>query len=601
VVLHNRRKCILLLAIGSFILGSAIFGILQWRSKPSKSNVIKFEIEAPEGQSLGASAPSPDGKQLAYISWRIADRRPSLWIRRLESATARPVPGIDGASSLCWSPDSLKLAVADMLQIKSVDLESGLIRVVATADQARMGDWGESGMLLFSALDSDKKRRVYAVPAAGGSLSPILTFDENRKEKSQVSPCFLPGSDRFLYFSAAETDTGIYVASLDGKFKKILKAGGGSGFPFRDLRSGKCYLWFWDGRACAVQQLDPDSVELLGESQALSMPANLMGPAANSFLMLYRTRNLPRISLVWYSRSGQELDALSAPETIYGHELSPDGRQIAWELIHEPDNFSSIWVRDLVRGVKLHFANPEGWQYNHRFWPDGSKIAFVWYRGNPGRYSIAIRPVSESGTAESVHQSDERLFLNDVSPDGENLIFEKDGPPSTLWVLPLAGEHPPILYRSTKAHNSDARFSPDGRWIAYTSSDSGRPEIQVQDFAPRSKSQQYTQHKVTVVSSNGGAFPRWSRDGKELFYLAPDRSLMRVPVETTGRFTAGRPEKLFELPVRAGIAAYRNPYAVAADAQKFLIAMADELVPRTHIIAIRNWMAMLAGNTPSIR
>jgi Tol biopolymer transport system component len=184
----------------------------------------------------------------------------------------------------------------------------------------------------------------------------------------------------------------------------------------------------------------------------------------------------------------------------------------------------------------------------------------MWYSRLSHRFQIAIKPANGGGVEESVLESRTCLFLDDVSPDGAFLLYSQDGPPITLWVLPMAGNRKPVLFRAGQNHSRDGRFSPDGRWIAYASSDSGREEIQVQDFLAESGAGKPTRGDLTVVSTDGGRLPRWSRDGKELFYLAPDNSLMAVPVKTAPQFTAGRPEKLFRLP-GAG-ASYRIPYAV---------------------------------------
>jgi Tol biopolymer transport system component len=184
------------------------------------------------------------------------------------------------------------------------------------------------------------------------------------------------------------------------------------------------------------------------------------------------------------SISGKEEDTVAEPDSYGRYDLSPDNRRVVWEELAEPNGFGDLWVKDLDRGPRLRLTADPGWEYGPHFWPDGSKIAFAWYRGSPYRFNLAIKPANGSGSEELVLETQSRIFLDDVSPDGMYLLYSQDGPPSTLWVLPLGGDRRPILYRGGKGGNDSGRFSRDGRWIAYVSTDSGRSEIHVQDFQP---------------------------------------------------------------------------------------------------------------------
>jgi eukaryotic-like serine/threonine-protein kinase len=348
-----------------------------------------------------------------------------------------------------------------------------------------------------------------------------------------------------------------------------------------------------DTTSCQVQQFDPAAVQLIGDPvvvpQVPGLPSALMATPAG-FTYLANSIAL-RSKLAWYSREGKELEVVAEADTFYSHELSPDNHQVAWEVLTEPSSFGDIWVKDLLRGSKLRLTSDPGWEYTQRFWPDGSKIAFMWFRDNPRRFHIAIKFANGAGSEELVLESQIRLFLDDVSPDGAFLLYNQDGPPSTLWVLPMAGDRRPVLYRSSQGSSRDARFSSDGRWIAYASTDSGRPEIQVQDFIPEAGAAQRTRGVLTVVSTGGGTFPRWSKDGKELFYLAPDNTLTAVAVKTGTQFTAGRPEKLFRVPGLAD--AYRIPYAAAADSRRFLVAVREGGDTENSVVVLTNWMESL--------
>jgi eukaryotic-like serine/threonine-protein kinase len=224
---------------------------------------------------------------------------------------------------------------------------------------------------------------------------------------------------------------------------------------------------------------------------------------------------------------------------------------------------------------------------------DGSKIAFTWHRTQPSRFHLAIKPANGSGSEELVLESSHsRIFLDDISLDGAYFLYTQDGPPSTLWILPLSGDRRPILYRRSDGDNREGKFSRDGHWIVYASTDSGRSEIHVQDFRPVAAGPP-TRGDLTVVSTEGGSLPRWSPDGKELFYVVPDNSLVAVPVKTGSQFSAGRPERLFRLPSAPG-ARYPVPYVPWADGRRFLIAASENGAQGSSVIeVVTNWMEAL--------
>jgi Tol biopolymer transport system component len=286
------------------------------------------------------------------------------------------------------------------------------------------------------------------------------------------------------------------------------------------------------------------------------------------------------------------METVAEADSYYSHDLSPDNRHVVWELLTEANGFGDIWVYDLERGTHIRLAGDAGWKFTPHFWPDGSKIAYIWYRPQPNRWHFAIKPANGSGSEELAMETHTIPFLDDVSTDGAFLLYTQTGPPYTLWVLPLAGDRRPILIRSSKGDNAHGQFSGDGRWIAYMSADSGRREIHVQDFQP-SASGPKTHGELTVVSTGGGSSPRWSADGKELFYLAPDNSLMAVPVKTGTQFSAGRPEKLFQLPIAPG-SPYRRPYVPSADGRRFLIAVPESGGAQSPVaVVVTNWMETL--------
>jgi eukaryotic-like serine/threonine-protein kinase len=588
----TRRLRWLLPCIAVTALAVALLAFIQRSQTPTRPAVVTFEMAAPPGIRIISAQPSPDGRQLAFIGSPIGGEQRKLWLRRLDSLSITSVPGGDDAAAFCWSPDGRKLALAQGQQLKTVDLASGSVQTVCHAKAVGQPDWAANGMLLFPAEVSPGKKQIFQVAASGGQPRPVIAFDQPRKESLQSSPHYLPDGERFLYYSVAEVATGTYLASLDGKFRKFV-----TDMPSHYARhpaSGKSYLLFGFGAEAAVQPFDVRGVRLTGSPRTIESDSpgiGLLGEVSSQALCFVKFEP-PRRGLVWYTRTGQQLETVLEPERIYSHELSPDGRQTAWELLTKPRNFGDIWVNDLARGSRLRLTNDEGWEFNHRYWSDGSKIAFSWFRENPRRFNLAIKPANGTGSEDLVYESPVTLYLDDISPDGRYLLYHKSGQPIALWIIPLAGDRQPVLYRQGQAGSLDGRFSSDGRWIAYTSQDAGRADIQVRAFAPDDTG--LTTHGfLAVVSTNGGTSPRWSSDSRELFYLDPENWLMAVPVKTGAQFTAGKPEKLFQLPGQGGAADYRTQYSVAPDGRRFLIAVPEKAPAEQRLVVVVNWMEEL--------
>ena len=535
---ERRRRWLWPCVASLALLAAFSLAVADRLRTPPKPGMAVFTIQPPAGQVTPSARVSPDGKQVALATIPQGGGNPRLLIRSLENLALRPVPGTENIgipTQYSWSPDSRKIVFAEREQIKTVDVAAtGSVQSVCRADRAQLSDWGANGMVLFSAVDPSGKLRVFQVPATGGDPQAVIPLDDARKESSQTGAQFLPGGKRLLYYSQGEMNQGTYVVSLDGKFRKLVKNGSADTY-LRHPRTGQSYLLSCESfTGCVIQQFDAGAARLIGDPVPVAqLPTLGVRIAAAPAGLVYLVRpGGSRSKLAWYSRDGKELEMVSEAETIFSHELSPDGRQVAWELLTEPNGYGDIWVKDLVRGSKLRLTSDSGWEYTQRFWPDGSKIAFMWFRDQPRRFHIAVKPANGSGAEDLVLEAKTQLYLDDVSPDGAFLLYQQIGPPSALWVLPMADRRP-VLFRSSQSYDPEGRFSPDGRWIAYTSSDSGRNEIHVQDFVAESGAAHPTRGALTVVSTDGGRLPRWSRDGKELFYLAPDNTLMVVPVKTS--------------------------------------------------------------------
>jgi eukaryotic-like serine/threonine-protein kinase len=556
--------------------------------KPPPRRVATFTIDAPDGTFFGENALSPDGRQIALVALTASSTQ--LLIRSLDNLSFRPIAGTEQMStgSLVWSPDSRKLAFVQQGQIKILDVSSGAVRSISRAERPSLSDWGENGMILFSAGAVNEQEQVFQVPATGGPAKPLLPVDARRNEVAQGDAYFLPGGKQVIYYSAAQTEPGVYVASLSGAPRKfVTNSGVGAEQFFRDPDTGKSYLFFCEVE-CEVQQFDTGALRLIGDPYPVGQQNRVRYGSFSASGLTFVPRDQNRIKLAWYSREGKEMGVEAAPASLYSHELSPDNKQLGLEVTTEPRGFGDIWTQDLVRGSRQRLTSDPGWEYTQRFWPDGSRIAYMSSHDNPLRWNLVIKPTNGAGSEDLVLESPVMLFLDDISPDAAFLLYTRWVTPFSLWLLPMA-DRKPVLFHSSSGHSQQGRFSPDGHWIAYASTDSGAPEIQVLDF--EAATAQHTKGELTVVSTGGGSFPRWSRDGKELFYIASDNSLMSVPVKTAGRFTAGKPEKLFRLPTLGYF--YRIPYAVANDSRRFLVAAPERSEASNRLVVVTNWLETL--------
>ncbi len=573
-------------------LAAGWFASMYWPRRPAPRGVVRFTIDPPPGKEFAAAEVSPDGKRVALLAGS-GQTDAQLLIRNLDDLALRPVPGTERISpDFIWSPDSRKIAFAQGGQIKIVDLGSGSVEALCSANRPDLSDWGGNEIILFDEDVPDGRRQVFGVSAAGGAAKAMVALDAGRKETRQDNAEFLPGNKRILYRSGAEVAPGMYAVSLDGAQRKFVLSD--IGYHLRDPVTGKSFLFScWTSPSCQAEPFDPDALRVTGEPYAIPqfVIPNLLPGSMSPLGLVTVLRGRVKSTLAWYSRDGKELETVAGPDTFFSHELSLDNRQVLLEVLTEPAGFGDIWIQDLLRGSKQRLTSDPGWEYTQRFWPDGSKIAFVWYHGNPSRHNIAIKPANGGGSEDLVLDSPFRLFLDDISPDGAFILYDRDGAPRELWVLPMADRHP-VPLRAGAGASLEGRFSPDGRWVAFTSYDSGSAEIEVLDFNSEPGASQRTKGKLTVVSTGGGSKPRWSRDGKEIFYISPDGTLMTVPVKMAGDFTAGKPEKLFRLP-GAGQNFSRIPYAVSNDGRRFLIAVPEGGQAEGRVVVIANWMESL--------
>jgi len=430
---------------------------------------------------------------------------------------------------------------------------------------------------------------LYQVSAAGGEPTPVTTLDKSRMETSHRWPHFLPDGHHFLYtVNGGSESRGIYVGSLDGKEKRRLLNDVSSDGEY----APPGYLLFRRESALMAQAFDADKLQFTSNNP---LPiADQVGYDASTnrtFFSISQTGvlaydgNSGKTQLAWIDRNGKQLSLLGQPSNYFRPWLSPDEKQVAVDEVDAQGN-RDIWIIDLARGNPTRFTFDPAVDWLPVWSPDGSKILFASNR--EGDFNLYQKPTAAAGKEVLLLKTDLTKSPTDWSADGRYILYTVIDPKTNydLWVLPLFGDQKPFPFLQTEFNERNGRLSPDGRWMAYHSDESGGNfQIYVQSFpAGGSKVQ---------VSTNGGAFAAWRGDGKELYYLSPDKKLMVVDVKGAGdTFESGVPRALFDMRI-SNFTSGQARFAVTGDGQKFLVNNTIGESTSGPITVVLNWTADL--------
>jgi eukaryotic-like serine/threonine-protein kinase len=580
---HTRER--LLWLAGMFAVAAGAAGIARYAGgRQAQAQEVRLEINTPPTTDPISLAISPDGRQLIFVA--TSDGKSRLWLRPLDGGAARPLSGTENARFPFWSPDGRSVGFSANAQLKRVDIDSGAVRVLA-AGGALGAAWNPDGTILFS-LDPDSP--LFRVSADGGE--PVAVTQVNAQTANHRFPQFLPDR-RHFFFYATGTAPGIYVGQLGPSDtpRRILDAQAAT------YASSGHVLFIRQGTLFA-QAFDPVRLELAGSPTAVAeqvivsqepgvaaLSASAAGP------IVYRT-GPPRTQsqFSWFDRSGNVLETVTGSDIGdgYNSSLSPDGRRLAMSRFTGATvgGTTDIWLLDLRRGVPSRFTSDPAFDLQPVWSPDGSRIAFNSNRR--GQFDVYVKPAAGSGSDELlVGTEDTNDAPSDWSADGRFLLYArtplKPGSHSHIWAVPLEGDRKPFPVVETTFDEGNGQFSPDSRWIAYQSNESGRDEIYVQPFPGAG-------HK-TLISSGGGVQVRWRQNGQELFFLAPDNRLMAVPIRLDAERDSaevGTPVSLFTTHVAGGFQYYgARSYMADRDGQRFLIDTLKEVT--FPITVVLNW------------
>ena len=592
-IARSREHLAWFVAACATVAALALAGFAYFERPQQEAQPTRFLISPPEGWSfaqanLGGAVPvplavSPDGRRLAFAATN-GEGNTQLWIRALDSLTAQPLVGTEGGFRPFWAPDGRYLGFAADGKLKKIDISGGPPVTLCDAPQIRGATWSKDGVIVFAPTASTGLQKI---AAAGGTPAPVTVLATG--EVGHVQPTFLPDGRHFLYrANTAGLGSGtVYVASLDSTERKMLLSS-----DTQNVLYSQGYILFVRETTLMAQPFDAHRLELSGDPipvaehlQYQGLPPNGLFSVSTNGLLAYQTgTHESGLQLVWFDRSGKQVSTLGDSAAYSDLEFSPDRKRAAVSI---PDQKGrDIWLIDLVRGFRTRFTFDSTEELTAIWSPDGSRIVFNSRR--KGHLDLYQKSTTGADSEEPLLQDDMDKFPSSWSPDGRFLIYFGYTPVPRLFVLPLSGDRKPFPLLNTKSIEQYAKFSPNGRWVAYSSDESGRQEVYVVPFSgPGGKWQ---------ISTNGGRFPRWNQDGTEIFYLDLSNRMMVASVDGKGQnFQVGPVRPSFTGPIGTAvvginsIGGFRYPFDVSADGQRFLINSYPHAAGSAPITMVLNW------------
>jgi serine/threonine protein kinase len=606
-----RRWTIAGLGLAGLAVLALATSLLRPRADPPAA-VYRASIAPPddlEPQNLSVGPPpgrlslSPDGRYLAFIAGRSGEPS-TIWVRDLETDQSRSLAETGGATFPFWSPDGASIGFfARDGRLKRVPRSGGPAVSISDDLRARTGQtglnwgagasWGPRGVIVFAVRFGGALQRV---DESGGPVTPVTSLDSGSGEILHGFPSFLPDGEHFLYTTVGADLVAreVRIGSLDGRAPRKLMDGGSNAF------AANGNVLFLEGRTLMAQPLDTERLELTGRSVPVAqevLEGDLQFGAfsvSRSGALVYQTGvEVGDSQLVWHDRAGRPLGAIGDRADYRDLQISPDGRFVSVSRSDASGTNTDVWIFDVRRGVPTRFTTDPGVERQLVWSPDGARAIFT-ARRNGNLLALYEKAASGAGPESLVQQEDWNLWPESWSPDGHHLLYSRvGGNRADLRVLPITAtpsESHALVPGASRA--TGAQFSPDGRWVAYTSNEAGGNEVFVTPFPGPGR--------TVRISEAGGAWPQWRRDGREIYFAAPgpsaslfDNQLMAVEVAARGEeLEVGVARELMVAPVRllgSGI-----PYVAAPDGQRFLLNTFAEDPSSTVMRLVVNWPALMA-------
>ncbi len=571
------------------VLALLLVSFLYFRPKATASvEPIRFQIALPDSvitNNVEDFAISPDGRFLAF-SATSSDGVKRLWLRALSSLEARTLAGTESSRSWFWSPDSRFIGFEGGRKLKKIDISGGPPISLCDMPSGGMGgSWNRDGVIIFGTTEGGLMR----VSAAGGIASPVTKTNPARQEFEHCLPIFLSDGRHFLYHCKSSTpeNRGIYVGSLDDspeeqQSRQLLTNEFGSVYV-PSQGSGPAWLLLLRDQTLMAQPFDEKQLKLVGEPLPVtervgsSFSYGFFSASTNGVLV---TRSNVMSRITWVNPFGQELSRIGDPGDFPTFALSKDASQLVVSKA-QLNKQKNLWVMDLQHDSETRLTVGNERDSDPRWSPNGREVIFTSSRG-PSRSPYRVS-LPSSDPVQVFEFGGRQFALDDWSPDGRYILFHDTGLPE-LWGRPLAGDQKNIpVTRSLSGSVDQAKFSPDGRWIAYNTNESGRFEVKVVPFPPTGEKWQ--------VSTDGGVQPTWRADGRELYYLALDASLMAVDIQPGNTFEWGKTKLLFKTQIRPSDST--EQYAPAPDGKRFLFVMPSTEDSASAFTVVLNWTAGL--------
>ena len=589
-----RRALPWAVATAAVIL-AAPFAAKYFTRKPQPLPTIVSQIVPPPntrfvftGINPGPPILSPDGERLVFSAVG-SDGRQLLWVRPLNSAVAKPLDGTDGATFPFWSADSRSLGFFANGKLNRIDLSGGPPLALCNIAIGRGGTWGADGTILFTPNVSSP---VFRIAASGGTAQQVTKLNGSLNERSHRWAQWLPDNKHFLFFAqrAVVGTGGVYVGSLDSGASKLIMQNDSNAVysPSGNLlfvREGILMAQRFDARQL---RLDGDAVPLVGHVGVNAITSRAIFAVSETGIMVYEAGNATGDTdqLIWYDRTGKQIEATGTPGLYLEPSVSADSRKLAISGLPGGTGNLNIWVFDLARATKTRLTFPPSSDRQPNWAPDGKSVAFVSNRNGPPHIYLNSSDGTGAPTALTVDDASE--FAPRFSADGRYLLFERlsERPDSRreIWGVPLSDDRNAFPVIQSQYDVYAPALSPDGKWLAYESRESGRPEICVIPF--------FHGTGKWEVSSAGGVQPRWRRDGRELFYISTDNKIMSAEITEQGSsLLIGEVQSLFQVnpvPFAGG-----SNYDVTGDGKKFVVASLAASQVSEPLTLVVNWLALL--------